>query len=145
MPRARGFRFLDHITDLEIEAYGKDLSEAFENAGRAVEHAMVDLKAIKRVESREINLEEKDVEGLLYSWIESLISLEDTDGLLFSGFTCKISSGQDMKYRLDAVVEGEKFDPVRHEQKTAIKAPTFHDMKITTGKQKVTMRFLVDL
>ncbi|MDG6921956.1 MAG: archease, partial [Nitrososphaerota archaeon] len=40
---------------------------------------------------------------------------------------------------------GEKFDPTKHEQKTAIKAPTYHDMKILQRENGVSMRFLLDL
>ncbi len=140
-----GYRFLEHMTDLEVEASGKDLSEAFENAGRAIEDSMVDLSSVQPKRSQEIFLEERDIELLLYSWIETLIVLQDTDGMLFSRFSCKVSKLRDA-YRLDATIAGEKFDPIRHEQKTAIKAPTFHEMKVSTGNSgTVTLRFLVDL
>jgi len=132
------------MTDAEIEAYGVNIEEAFQNAGRAVEQLMVDLDSIAQVESREINVSGRDLESLLYDWIEALISIQDEDGLLFSSFTCKISKNSS-GYLLGAKVVGEKFDPEKHEQKTAIKAPTYHDMKISEAVDKVTIRFLVDL
>src|SRR5579872_4049458 len=85
-----GFRFLEHTTDLEIEAFGKTLEEAFENGGKAIEDTMVDLRSIGDVEEKVISLREKDLETLLYSWIEALISLQEIEGLLFSEFSCKI-------------------------------------------------------
>ena len=140
----QGFRFLEHMTDAEIEACGANIDEAFQNAGRAVEQLMVNLDSIDEVESRVIKVSGRDLESLLYDWIEALITIQDEDGLLFSSFVCKISKNSS-GYFLLANALGEKFDPEKHEQKTAIKAPTFYDMKISVGVDKVIMRFLVDL
>jgi SHS2 domain-containing protein len=41
---AGGYRFLDHMTDAIIEAYGSTLEEAFENAAKALCDTMIDLK-----------------------------------------------------------------------------------------------------
>lgn len=139
-----GFRFLEHTTDAEVEAYGKELSESFVNAALATEETMVDLRSIKPKTRRSIKVFGKDLESLLYNWLESLISLQDTDGMLFSKFSCKISKVK-MGFGLSATAIGEKYDPKKHEQKTAIKAPTYHGMKIVQDKKGVTMRFLLDL
>jgi SHS2 domain-containing protein len=143
-PENDRFRFLEHTTDLGIEAFGKTLGEAFENAGKAIEDTMVDLPAINNTEEKEVNVFGKDLESLLYSWIESLISLQEIEGLIFSQFSCQVSK-DGAGYSLHALLGGEKFSPKKHEQKTAIKAPTFHQMKIEQGADRVTMRFLVDL
>ncbi len=140
----RGYRFLEHMTDAEVEAYGKTLDEAFENAGRAVEDTMVDIATIKKVTKEEITLEAKDNESLLYSWLEALINKQDIDGMLYSDFECRISR-IDAGYRLVAKLSGEKFDSKRHEAKTAIKSPTYHGMKILERPNEVTVRFLLDL
>jgi SHS2 domain-containing protein len=146
---AEGYRFLEHIADAEIEAYGSDLMEAFENAARALEDTMVDIKTIRADKYEKITIQAKDKEGLLYQWLESLISKQDTEGMIYSNFDCKISRPND-NLTLEASVAGEKFDPARHEQKTAIKAPTFHQMLIdennfSEGRYRVKLRFLLDL
>ncbi|MHB2035139.1 MAG: archease [Nitrososphaerales archaeon] len=143
-PPERGFRFLEHVTDAEIESSGKGLEESFENAGLATEETMVDLSSISQTMKRTIKVRGEDPESLLYSWLEALVSLQDTDGMLFSKFSCKISK-TNRGFELKASCYGEKYDPEKHEQKTAIKAPTYHDMKIVHGKNGVTMRFLLDL
>jgi SHS2 domain-containing protein len=145
LSESKDYRYLEHMTDAEIEASGKTIDEAFENAGRAVENLMVDLASVKPKETREVQREEKDLGSLLYTWIESLIAFQDDEGLIFSQFNCAISKSLTDKFLLRAKISGEKFDPKKHEQKTAIKAPTFHDMKITQGHSQVTLRFLVDL
>jgi SHS2 domain-containing protein len=133
------------MTDAEIEASGATLDEAFENAGMAVEDLMVDTQTVLGTVHQEIHLEENNLGSLLYEWIEALIVLQDNDGLLFSKISCKLSKNPGKNYSLQAKLSGEKFDPKKHEQKTAIKAPTFHDMKIVESPEHVTLRFLVDL
>ena len=140
----RRFKFLEHTTDAEIEAYGKTLEEAFENAALATEETMVTLSSISGASQRNVSVKAKDLESLLYAWLEELIFLQDTDGMLFSNFSCKISKRK-QDFELNATCFGEKYDPARHEQKTAIKAPTYHDMKIIQEKDRVSMRFLLDL
>ena len=142
-----GYRFLEHMTDAEIEAYGKNLEEAFENAGRAVEDTMVDINTIANSSSEIIIVEGKDMESLLYSWLEALINKQDIEGMLYSEFHCTISEKENGDIVLRATVSGEKFDPKKHEQKTAIKAPTYHGMKIVESPtdEHVTMKFLLDL
>ena len=138
------YKFLEHTTDAEIESYGATLEEAFENAARALEDTMVDIRSIVPKTTDEIIVEAEDKEALLYSWLEALIIKQDTENMIYSKFDCEISKTV-KGFRLVAQIFGEKFDPKRHEQKTAIKAPTYHQMKIEENKQQVTLRFLLDL
>ncbi|MGI0080488.1 MAG: archease [Nitrososphaerales archaeon] len=138
------YRLLDHTTDAEIESYGATLEEAFENAAFALEDTMVDVASIRPEIEEQIMIKAKDKEALLYSWLEALIIRQDTENMLFSKFSCKISD-INKGFQLKAKISGEKFDPTRHEQKTAIKAPTYHGMKIVEGHQRTTLRFLLDL
>jgi SHS2 domain-containing protein len=143
---AKGYRFLEHMTDAEIEAYGSTLDEAFEKAGEALEDTMVDIDTIRPEIEERIKVEGKDMQELLYEWLESLIVKQDIEGMLYSKFACKISK-EKKGVTLEATVSGEKFDPERHESKTAIKAPTYHDMSIEENldRRRVTLRFLLDL
>jgi SHS2 domain-containing protein len=141
------YRFLEHTTDAEIEAFGSTLGEAFQNAALALEDTMVDVKTIATREKFSVELRESDKEALLYSWLEWLIVQQETRGLLFSKFECHITeSGRGLDLR--ALAWGEKFDLSSHEQKTAIKAPTFHAMSISEetaeGRRRIKLHFLLD-
>lgn len=140
----RRFRFLEHTTDAEIEAFGRTLNEAFENAGLAAEETMVSLSSIRGSSRKAVHITANDLESLLYAWLEAIISLQDTDGMLFSKFSCKISKKR-KRFALEAICRGERYDSEKHEQKTAIKAPTYHGMKIVQSKEGVSMKFLLDL
>jgi SHS2 domain-containing protein len=142
--KARGYRFLEHITDAEIEAYGSNLDEAFENAGKALEDTMVDIKTIRPELEEKITLRGRDKQELLYQLLEHLISKQETEGMLYSNFICKISR-KNAELTLESTIRGEKYDSARHEQKTAIKAPTFHEMIIDEKSVPVKIHFLLDL
>lgn len=137
------------MTDAEVEAFGPTLEVAFQNAGKALEDTMVDIEAITPRVRDHINVEGMDKEDLLYGWLESLIVKQDTEGMLYSKFECKIAEKEDGSkgMTLKANLFGEKFDPAKHEQKTAVKAPTFHGMKIEENPKirQVTLKFLLDL
>jgi SHS2 domain-containing protein len=143
-----GYRFLEHTTDAEIEAFGASLNETFQNAALALEDTMVDVRTIAPRKKISLSLLEKDTEALLYSWLEWLIVQEETQGLLFSKFECQISKSE-AGLSLNASASGEKFDPSRHEQKTAIKSPTYHGMSIKEetieGQRIIKVHFLLDL
>ncbi len=143
-----GYQFLEHMADAEIEAFGSSLEQAFENAARALEDTMVDIGKIRPRLNYEIAVQGGDESELLYAWLESLIFKEDTENLLFSKFQCKISR-ESSKYELHARVAGERFDPNRHQQKTAVKAPTYHEMRIERGEKAgqtfVKIKFVLDL
>ena len=139
-----GYRFLDHITDAEIEAYGATLDECFENAAKALEDTMVDIGTIEPQHEAIIEVEGRDKEELLYQWLEALIARQDTEGMLFSKISCKIFKKKN-GFALESTVSGEKFDPKKHDQKTAIKAPTLHEMLIEQSPEKAKIHFILDL
>jgi SHS2 domain-containing protein len=139
-----GYRFLEHTTDAEIESYGKTMEEAFENAAKALEDTLVSIEKIKPQIEEEISVSGKDIEALLYSWLEALIIRVDETNMLFSKFKCKISKTE-KGFFLEAKLFGEKFDPKRHEEKTGVKAPTYHGMKVEEKNRQITLRFILDL
>lgn len=120
------------------------MEEAFENAAKALEDTLVSIEKIKPQTEEEISVSGKDIEALLYSWLEALIIRLDETNMLFSKFKCKISRTE-KGFLLEAKVFGEKFDPKRHEEKTGVKAPTYHGMKVEEKNRQITLRFILDL
>lgn len=136
------FEFFDHTADIGIKAYGKTLSEAFENAALAVFEIMTDTSKVKPKEIREIKVDGYDIENLLYRWIESLLVYYDSELLLFSKFDVKID---EINLILEAKAYGEKFDPNRHERRTVVKAMTYHEMNIQYIDGMYILSFVVDI
>ena len=123
------FEFIDHTADVGIRAYGADVKEAFANAARGLFSLITELDDIEEVEYRDTELTSSDQEDLLVEWLNELIYLFDAENIIFKRFD--IINLDEL--RLRANVYGEKFDPLRHELKTQIKAATYHMLKIEKG------------
>ncbi len=67
------FRYLDHMTDLIVEAYGNTLPELFENSTLGMINAMFDISNIELNHSLKIIAQGHDFKSLLYDWVEKII------------------------------------------------------------------------
>ncbi len=139
------FRFLEHTADVLIEAYGSTLEEAFENAAIAVFEVITDTSKVEPREERWVSTEGTDLENLLYRWIEELLILHDTEGLVVS--RAKVLSIKEASdgYMLEARVWGEPFDESRHEHRTIVKAMTYAQLSIRKEGDRWVVRFVVDI
>lgn len=140
---AGGYRFLDHMTDAVIEAYGETLEESFENAAKGVNDTMVDLKTVRPDREIRIAAEGHDLYSLLFDWLDKVMLLLVVDGIVMSEFSVKIK--QENGYSLEGVAKGEQLNLDRHRYKVEIKAVTYHEMEIKQEKGKASVRFLLDL
>ena len=138
-----GFRYLDHMTDAVIEAYGSTLEESFEFAGRALCNTMVDLSTVEPKSEINIQASGHDIHSLLFDWLDKVMLLLVADGIVMSEFKVKIS--RNGGYTLEGVARGEKLNLNRHKYKVEIKAVTYHEMEIKENSSGAVVRFLLDL
>lgn len=141
---AGGYRFLEHMTDAVIEAYGGTLEEAFEQAARGLNDTMIDLKGVKPDRELTISAEGHDLESLLFDWLDKVMLLLVADGIVMSDFSVKIDKTNG-SYTLAGIAKGEKLDLKKHAYKVEIKAVTYHEMSVKQQAGKTTVRFLLDL
>ncbi|NVM30159.1 MAG: archease [Candidatus Helarchaeota archaeon] len=139
-----GFRFLEHTSDVYIEARGSSLEEALIQAAYALFDTMTDLKTIDPDEKRKIRVEAEDLDSLLFEWINEFLYFFDTEGLLFSKFEIEVNKEGD-KYKMTCECWGEEFNPEKHPSRTEIKAPTYSLMEIIQEPSEVILRFVVDI
>ena len=130
------------MTDAFIEVTGNTLEEAFENAGISVVDTMIDINSVEEKTYKKIEITAKDLNNLLYNWLEEIIILTITDGFAAKRFSVKLTKND--RYSLVANINGEEIDFKKHHFKLEIKSPTFHLMEIKEEKP-ITMRFLLDL
>jgi len=136
------YKVLDHATDAFIEVTAFSLTEAFEVAGYSVIDTILDNSKIEEKNERNIVVKGKDLNYLLYNWLEEIIYLVITEG--FAIKKLKITLEKNEEYTISARIFGESIDIKKHGFKVEIKSPTFHEMEIKQEKQ-VTMKFLMDL
>lgn len=139
---ALSYRYLEHATDAFIEVSASTLEEAFTVAANSVIQTIIDMESVEGKNEKMLIVSGKDLNYLLYNWLEELIILTITDG--FATRSVKLKIEKDDQYRITARMEGESIDFKKHHFKVEIKSPTFHGMEIDHNG-KVTMRYLLDL
>ena len=140
-----GFSHLEHTADVLIEAIGRTLEEAFEQAGIGVYEVITDTSKVALKRRVDLNVEGVDLENLLYRWIEEALLYTDSEGLVFGKFSvCKIEKEGDT-YRIIASAWGEPFDPEKHEHRTIVKAMTYAQMSIKEENGCWKLTFVVDI
>jgi SHS2 domain-containing protein len=138
------FEWIEHPSDVGFRAYGRDLAQAFENAAVALFEIMVDTSKVKSKKEVELEISAEDEGGLLYDWLDRLISLHDSQNLVFSRFQVEISKTAE-GLKLKARVRGEHFDPSKHDARTAVKAMTYHMMEIKHELGRCSVQAVVDI
>jgi len=141
----RKFKFLEHVADAYVAAYGRSLAEAFQNAALAMFELMTDASKIEPRIEEEIVVEEWDEKALLYSWLEQLLLKFEIEGKLLSEFKISELVQTEKGWRLQAKVSGELFDPKKHESRVEIKAVTYHQMEIGRRDDTYVVKFILDL
>ena len=136
------YKLLDHATDAFIEVTGSNLVEAFTVAGNSVVETIIDRNLVQELKQKTLQVTGKDLDYLLFNWLEEVIYQAITEGFAIHRFSVEISKKSE--FQLSCIAYGEKIDIKKHKYKVEIKAPTFHLMKIEENSS-VTMRFLLDL
>ena len=126
------FEFVDiSVADVAFLAYGKDLNELFSNAALAMFEVMINTSQVKPKIEKKINVKGNDLQSLMFNWLNKLLVFVDSENLVFSKFKTKVDG---KNFILRATCKGEKIDSKRHETRTAVKACTYHEMKIEKNK-----------
>ena len=122
----KNYEYFEVTADIGFKAYGKNLNEAFENAGLAIFNIISDTDGINPTKEISFEITSEDNVSLLYDYLEELLFYHEVEFMLFSQFDVEI----DEDFHLKATIKGEPIDWNRHERKTEIKAITFHQMEV---------------
>ncbi len=125
------YELIDHTADVGVKAYGKNLSEAFENIAKGMFDIITDSSEIENVGQYNIELEAPDLEQLLVDWLSDLLFLNSAKNLVFGFF--KVDLDEKNK-KLSAKVFGEKFNISKHKAGAEIKAVTYHMLEVKKKK-----------
>lgn len=119
-------RYIEHTADTGIEVEAGKLADLFVGAARGMFSLMVDLSGVDaRVEQR-VSLDASDLTGLMFAWLNELLFLADSRGLLFSEF--RVASVDESS--IEAAAGGEELDADRHLLGNDVKAATYHQMVV---------------
>jgi len=127
----KAYTLIDHTADVGIKAYGKSLSEAFQNAAKGMFDIITDKSEIENIGQYNIKLEADDLEQLLVDWLSELLYIHSTKNIVFGFFKVDLD---EKKKTLSATIFGEKLDMGKHKIGSEIKAVTYHMLEVKKRK-----------
>lgn len=125
------YRFIDHTADIAFEVEAESFEKLLEDATMAFYSAFTYLDEIDESKVVEIVVEEQNPDLLLFSWLNELLYIFDTDH--FAGRRVEIHVTENNILKAEGKIRGGKISPekVRLEPK----AITLHNFKVEkTGK-----------
>jgi SHS2 domain-containing protein len=138
------YTYLEHTADVLFQAEAPTLEALFEQCGLAVENAQVHIQNVEAKEKRIMTGESKNIESLLFDFLNDLLFYKDAEQLIFSRFDVRIEE-KDGIYHLTCTAYGEKLDVEKHDPKVDVKAITMHEFEVKKTTDGWTARVLIDV
>jgi SHS2 domain-containing protein len=141
------YEFLEDFAtaDIAFHAWGDDLEEVFQSAGDAVINTMIDnLEAIALTETRTFELENDELDLLLFNFLQEFVYYKDSELLLLRSQQVEILKKETI-YHLTATTQGERLDRDRHHQRVDVKAVTLHQFKLQKTDQGWMAQVILDI
>ena len=126
------YKVLDHATDAFFEVTASSLTEAFKVAGYSVVDTILDNSKIEEKKERNIVVKGKDLNYLLYNWLEEIIYLIITEGFAIRKLNITLEKNE--KYTILAQIFGENIDIKKHGLRWKLSLQLF--MKWIFSKEK---------
>jgi SHS2 domain-containing protein len=137
----RAFEILDHTADVGIVAYGRDIEELFCNAALALFSLITEPGSIQEKSHLHLKVSSDERDSLLVEWMNELIYCFDTKHFLFNRFDIESLTQNELK----ATCHGEDFDPMKHKIKRAVKAATYHMLRLDSYNDGYKARIILDI
>jgi SHS2 domain-containing protein len=122
------YRFveIEHTADRALEVWGKELTDLFAGAAKGMYSLMAELNGLVATNWLELRLEGWDTESLLVDWLNELLFLTETEGLLFVDYRIESLTDTELVARAGGVISSVTG--------AHIKAATFHDLSLRQGR-----------
>ena len=137
------------MADLAFEATSKTVSGLFKECARAVAESSANPKTIAAKIKKKIELENSDIEKLLFDFLDELIYVKDTKGMVYTKVDVSVTHNKKTeKWKAAATVHGDTIDrsgtkkqDLRHD----LKAVTLHRFSVTKEKSGWKAFVVIDL
>ncbi len=141
------YKFLEEMAtaDIAFRAWGKDLEETFIAAADATINVMVEeLDSILPREKRDFQLQNEQLDLLLFDLLQELIYYKDAEKLMLRINRLRLETNS-APYSLMATARGEILDPERHHTRVDVKAVTLHQFKLEKTDQGWEALVILDI
>ena len=157
---------MDHTADIQLHAWGDDLTEAYEQCAMAMFGYMTEIEYVEMVDTQTIEAEGDDLIGLLYHFLDEWLflfsaepffiprvsssahlSIVVTINLKFVSFIqkVKITEFDKVNFKIKAEGYGETFEIGKHPQGTEVKAITYSNMQVHDNPDKHEVFVILDI
>ncbi|MFP3950621.1 MAG: archease [Candidatus Bathyarchaeia archaeon] len=127
--------------DLTVEGFGDSLAEAISSVVLGMFNTIVSLEGIEKRDLVQVEAEGHDVKSLIFNLMDELLYINDIDGFIASEVHVELEE-DNLKGRAEC--QGEALDPEKHQIGIAIKAVTYHQMRIDESEDGWRVRVVFD-
>ncbi len=135
------YRFIDHTADIAFEVEAENLEELVCDAAIAFYSAFTYLEELDESESMEVSLSESNPDGLLFSWLNELLFIFDTNH--FAGKHVEVKIKENDRIELHGKIFGGRLSPEK--VKLEPKAITLHNFRVEKTERGWRAFVVVDI
>ncbi len=142
------FRFLDDIAmaDMAFEAEGDSLPALFDTATEALIQSLADPATVAQTWQQVVDMEEPDIDTLLFEWLNRLVYLKDAQAVVFHHVTLAVQAAPDQSaWHLHAELVGAPVDQSTQDLRSDIKGVTKHLYAVTQTGNSWKARVVLDV
>ena len=136
-----GYAILDHPADLGIEARGKTLAEAFQQAASGLVSVILDPSTVEPRQTVQVTTTGSDRYQLLVKWLSEILYLYDGKGFVAGDIDVQSLTERSIA----AMVRGETFSGEKHVTRLDVKAVTYHQIHIEENEKGAMVRVYLDI
>jgi SHS2 domain-containing protein len=139
------FEFVAHTADIAVRLTAPSVAGLFEAAAAAFTEAVTNRGTVRPADSREIRLDAPELDLLLVDWLNELLFLFETEGLLVARAEVDVVDVDEAAVSLRATVRGERRDASRHGVKVLVKGVTYHGLAIERAGEGYVATVILDI
>lgn len=138
------YRFLEDVSLAEIayKVEAKNLEDLFRDSALALTEIMVDIHTVDEAKSLEVELEGHDTDTLLYRFLNKIVSIKDSEGLIFREYVISLN---DTATKLKCTMKGEKINQAKHILRNDVKGVSMYLFGIKRKNGDYTVTVVVDI
>jgi SHS2 domain-containing protein len=134
------YKFIEHTADIEFDAFGKNLEEVFSNCAYAFVKTICPKKILKKKKII-FEVKGKDLESLLYTFLEEFLILFDSENFILSKILKINIDEKKMKLKCEIIGDNaENYEIISH-----VKAVTYNSMFVRKEKDKWLAHVVLDV
>jgi SHS2 domain-containing protein len=137
-------RHFEHTADVGFEISAGDLNALFDIARQALLEVLVSCPPDTGERVNPLELEAESLESLLVAWLDELLYLVQTHGLLPAQSAVAVSAAP-VGYRLAASLNSAPLDVDAHGWQGEVKGATYHGLKLVQENGYWRARVVLDV